>query len=86
MEKIEESKEETSKPQIYNLPEGIYTHEVLDEILIEDIHIGRCYSKTPSKVYQCKKCKSIEFIVIIDDYFTGVKCKNCNYEISVHEG
>ncbi len=49
-------------------------------------HCGQIYEDTPAKTLQCKLCGSKEFNVGTGNYFTAIKCKNCEYELCIHDG
>jgi len=65
--------------------------DVVDGLVENDIsikwHIGAS-DKTNSTQLKCKKCGSDKFHVARDEgqYFTAIKCPNCEYEICIHEG
>lgn len=48
--------------------------------------IGQCYSPDPGKFLCCKLCGATRFQVIRGDYFTGIRCPGCKWEVCVHEG
>ena len=49
-------------------------------------HIGQSYEREPCNQVICKICGGEKFYVGSEEYFTAIKCVNCNYEISIHEG
>ena len=73
--------------KLKHLSESCYPNESLVENIENgDFRIGQCYDDSPAKTYKCKLCGSTEFIVGRGDYFTGIKCGTCKYEICIHEG
>ena len=53
-----------------------------------DFKIHQCYTKNSdcTETIVCKKCGGDKFIVGQDDYFTAIKCPNCEWEECIHEG
>lgn len=51
-----------------------------------EFNIGQCYADEPAKTLVCKHCESDKFKVAQGDYFTAVKCVNCEYEVCIHDG
>jgi hypothetical protein len=49
-------------------------------------HIGQCYVEKVASTLYCKNCGGNHFNVGISDYFTAVRCINCEWEICVHNG
>ena len=66
----------------YYFDEDDYIERVDDKMF----HVGQSYTNEVCSRLKCKKCGSDRFYVGQDDYFTAIKCPNCNYEISIHEG
>ena len=48
-------------------------------------HIGQ-YDENLAKTVFCKHCGGNEFNVGQEDYYTAIRCVNCHWEISIHEG
>lgn len=64
-----------------------YTDELYVEYKKDGLfHVGQFYDKEPAETIYCKHCGGNEFHVGCGNYFTAIKCKNCEYEISIHEG
>lgn len=80
--------------ELENMPdledEDIFgTARDLPEILYKTVnnrlfHVG--YHKKPAKTIICKRCGSDKFHVGSDDFWTGIKCPNCGWELAIHEG
>lgn len=49
-------------------------------------HIGQCYVIEKARQVMCAKCKGNRFQVAQSDYWTGIKCERCGWELCVHEG
>jgi len=49
-------------------------------------HIGQGYENRPAKTIYCKICGGNKFYVGQGDWWTGIKCINCGYEICIHSG
>ena len=60
--------------------------DVIEKSDDSEFETGQGYEDTPAKKLICKKCKGDKWIVGKGDYWTGVKCPNCLYELCVHEG
>lgn len=69
-----------------NYPEGVDSDNVIELIENNDFSIGQCYDETPALTLRCKKCGTTKFIVGASDYFTAIKCENCQYQVCVHSG
>lgn len=74
-----------------NKKENAYwDHPKYEDVLVtseeDEFEIGQIYEKTPAKRIECKKCGSKQFIVGNGDYFTAIKCPNCQWELCIHEG
>jgi len=48
-------------------------------------HVGSS-KKDIAVTAHCKKCGGKEFNVGSADYWTGIKCTTCGYEVCIHEG
>ena len=62
------------------------TMEMTDYAKKTVFHIGQSYEETPAKTVRCTECGGTEFYVGSSDYWTGIKCKKCEWEICIHEG
>ena len=49
-------------------------------------HIGQDYENEVAKTYVCTKCGGKSFNVGKGDYWTGIKCITCGWEVCCHEG
>ena len=73
-------------------PKGIVNsdHPSQEDYLAEkkeiEFAVGQSYEDTPAKTLFCKHCGNDQFKVAQGDYFTAVKCVNCEYEICIHKG
>lgn len=52
----------------------------------ERVHIGQPYEKDFARVLECKYCKGKLFNVAQGSYITVVRCIQCEYEVTVHDG
>jgi hypothetical protein len=74
---------EDEKDDIFS---GLFDEDYLEEKEDGLFRVGQSYEKKPCKTFYCKKCGSNKFYVGTGNYFTAIKCVNCNYEICVHDG
>lgn len=51
-----------------------------------EFNVGQSYEDENAKTLVCKHCESDQFKVGQGNYFTAVKCVNCEYEVCIHEG
>ena len=49
-------------------------------------HVGQSYTKETAKTLMCSICDGTEFNVGQGDYFTAIKCVNCQWEMCIHDG
>ncbi len=55
--------------------------------LIDQFHIGEFSSKNRvAKPLECRLCGGTTFNVGVDDFYTAIRCINCKWELSIHEG
>lgn len=47
---------------------------------------GQIYEDEPAKAIECRVCGATELIVGRGSYITIIKCPDCNYELTIHEG
>jgi len=67
----------------YTYPEQGDFLEEKNEI---EFNIGQCYEDIPARTLICKHCGCDTFKVGQGNYFTAIKCINCEYEVCVHDG
>lgn len=60
--------------------------EVLEETDEDEFVIGQVYEDKPDKKLVCKKCGTDKFIIGAGTYHTSIKCPNCKYEKTIHDG
>lgn len=60
-------------------------YEDMTEPTDEQFHIGD-YRGENAKVIKCKTCHGTEFIVAQGQYYTAIKCRECDYEVCIHDG
>ena len=70
----------------YGLPDLRARLEDVLELVDDHWHTGQGYEEEPAKGYQCRKCGGRVFNVGKSDYWTGVRCVACQYEVCVHSG
>jgi predicted Zn-ribbon and HTH transcriptional regulator len=70
----------------YNCGREEFFEELLEKISQSDWHTGQSYEDKPAQQLRCKKCGGTTFEVAQGDYWTGVRCPTCKYEIQIHEG
>lgn len=58
---------------------------VLDKGSVE-FHVNISYEKRPCVSVSCARCGGDKFHVGLAYVFTAIKCVNCGWERSVHEG
>ena len=44
------------------------------------------YARKSPKGVTCVLCGSVNFNVCQGEYFTGIRCINCNWELAIHQG
>jgi len=49
-------------------------------------HIGQCYEKVKAKPIKCGLCGGNHFHVGQGEYYTAIRCVNCNWETCIHSG
>jgi hypothetical protein len=49
-------------------------------------HIGQCYENKAAILQECVICGCREFNVGVGDCFTAIRCKNCEWELCIHDG
>lgn len=49
-------------------------------------HIGEFSGEKPADTIKCKFCGGTEFNVGIGDFYTAIRCKNCEWEFNIHQG
>ena len=49
-------------------------------------HIGQDYEHRVAGTVYCTRCHGTVFNVGIGNYFTGIRCVTCGWELCVHEG
>lgn len=49
-------------------------------------HTGQSYDDDKAQTIYCKKCGGKDFNVGQGNYWTGIKCTKCGYEVCIHEG
>ena len=59
---------------------------LLEGVDDDEFGIGQGYSKVPDKKIVCRLCGYDRFIVGTGDCHTSIKCPNCLYELTIHEG
>ena len=52
----------------------------------ETLHIGQCYENEAAKIIQCKICGGKKFNVGQGEYFAAIRCVECHWEVSIHDG
>jgi DNA-directed RNA polymerase subunit RPC12/RpoP len=76
--------------QKFNLPEGfkvgVFDDPHLIELFENDWHTGQTYAAKPALQLRCVKCGSTQFEVGSSEYWTGIRCPNCKYEMLWHDG
>ena len=48
--------------------------------------IGQSYEEAAATTLACKKCGGMNFNIGQGNYFTAVKCVNCDWQLCIHEG
>ncbi len=70
----------------YGREEEFEVEDVIETVEVGTWHIGEPVSEKTAKQFRCRGCGGILFEVGTEDYWTGVRCPTCKYEIEVHEG
>ena len=66
--------------------DNLLSKDVLDKISNDIFHITAGFNREKLKTLVCKRCGSDEFNVGVGDYYTAIKCKNCKWELCIHDG
>jgi hypothetical protein len=70
----------------YGLPALSRWTDVIETDPAMGWHAGQSYGEQPAEGLRCKKCGGTTFEVGRGDYWTGLRCPTCKYEVCVHEG
>jgi len=65
---------------------SVWEEELVSEADKPEFHIGQGYEGKPAKALQCRLCGGSQFYVGEGEYFTGIKCIVCEWEMCIHDG
>jgi len=78
--------EEGAVPAIHALDSYEAEVKLLDEKSVPGIKVKQGYAAAPANVLICNFCKGDTFQVLRSDYWTGVRCERCKYQVCIHDG
>ena len=65
---------------------GIMMEYVIEKRQRNDFHLVSSIDESRCKTLVCRICGDDKFIVGQKEYYTALRCTNCNYDLGIHEG
>lgn len=66
--------------------QAVIMEYVIEKRQQKNFHLVKSQDEGCCETLVCKLCENDQFIIGQKEYFTALKCVNCNYEIGIHEG
>lgn len=65
-----------------SVPKESFINEKQDNLF----HLSQSYEKKIVDTIYCKHCGGKDFNVGVGDYYTAIRCINCEWEMCIHKG
>lgn len=66
--------------------QGVIMEYVVDKKQQNDFHLVSEPHESSCETLCCRLCGTNSFVIGQKEFFSALKCENCGYEVSIHEG